>query len=84
MATKYVPDNVFVPQFLQQTDFADGSRRYTLILCLKADLFQSNQAAISAWREITGLVNNTVCAYPVSKTRRAYALYIPSPTFSIF
>jgi hypothetical protein len=39
------PDDVLVFHLLEKRDLANGSRRYTLILCLQADLLESDDIA---------------------------------------
>lgn len=53
-------DNVGVVGFLEQGNLTNGCRRNTLILCLEANLLQSDDAVIRGC-EVAGFVDDTVC-----------------------
>jgi len=57
---KYILHNIIIFEFLQKTDFANGSTRYTLIFCLKAYFFESNNLICAG---VAGFVDHAVCAW---------------------
>ena len=54
------PDDVFVLEFFQQTDFPDGRTRNALIFGFQSDLLERHDPVCL---DVTSLVDNTICTY---------------------